>query len=225
MSALKWLLVGLLFIFWGLTLIPLGFFYKAKDLFPYSQFIFRSMFKIFRIRLVFKGRENLVKGQGVVFMVNHNSVLDHFALVSGLHQFIVGIEKQENFKIPVYGQLTRWWGNIPINRSDRALAIESIKSAEKVLADGISIGIAPEGTRSRDGKIQPFKKGGFHLAKNAKALITPVTIIGMDKVNPDRVFLIKPGSVKIIIHPPVDSTQYEVGKLMEIVRERIASVY
>lgn len=86
----------------------------------------------------------------MVYMVNHNSVLDHFALVSGLDEFVVGIEKRENFKIPVYGQLTRWWGNIPIDRSDRTGAIESIRSAEKVLAEGISIGIAPEGTRSRD---------------------------------------------------------------------------
>lgn len=221
-SALKWFLVGLLFILWGLTLLPLSFFFKAKDLFGYSQFVFRVMFKIFRIRVVFKGKENLPIGRGVIYMVNHNSVLDHFALVCGLDHFVVGIEKRENFRIPVYGQLARWWGNIPINRSDTAGAIESIRSAEKVLAQGVGIGIAPEGTRSKDGKLQPFKKGGFHLAKNAKALIVPVSIVGMNRVNPDRAFLIRPGSVKIIFHPPVESGDLEVDDLVAIVRDRIS---
>jgi 1-acyl-sn-glycerol-3-phosphate acyltransferase len=99
-------------------------------------------------------------------------------------------------------------GYISIDRSDRKSAIESLNKAVKIIRDGISVIIFPEGTRSRTNNVQPFKKGGFFLAVDSGVPIIPIIIHGTGRIMPKKQMLIKPGNVTIEISKPIESSDY-----------------
>ena len=154
-------------------------------------------------------------------MPNHTSFLDPFAISVASPRFTIGIEKEQNLKVPVYGWLVKWWGNIHIDRTNREKAINQLKAAAELLKNGEVITIAPEGTRSRTGELGEFKKGGFHMAIDGHADIIPITILGMREVNPDRRFRLRKGTVTIVFHPPISTENKSVSELMELVRTQI----
>jgi 1-acyl-sn-glycerol-3-phosphate acyltransferase len=158
----------------------------------------RSAFFLTGIKVVARGRENVDWSRAHVFMGNHQNMLDPFAMVIAIQRHVVVIEKVENLKIPVYGWFTRAWGNIPIRREDPDSAREGIALAATRLQEGMSIGIMPEGTRSKDGTVGAFKKGGFHMAIDAGADIVPFTINGAYDRLPRGDWRIHPGTIEIV---------------------------
>lgn len=219
----KWSVAWVIFLFWSLCILVCAPFVSAKKLFPFSQRMIRLLMLAIGVRVFAHGTEHLDPDKGYVYMVNHSSFLDPFVLGARIPQFLVGVEKAENFKIPIYGWIIRWWGHVAIVREDREKALAAIESAKKTVLNGTSIAIAPEGTRSRDGRVAPFKKGGFHLAKGAHAQIVPVSIEGVHDVNPDRKFRLRTGVVHVTFHPPIDAEAPELDELIETVRAQILS--
>ncbi len=162
-----------------------------------------------RIELEVHGRENLEPGRTYLVMSNHQSHYDIPVLFAVLGGSIRMIAKQELFKIPVFGGAVREAGFISIDRSDRARSVESLAIARRALASGVHVWIAPEGTRSRTGKLLPFKKGGFNLALDAKLPILPITIDGTKDILPPNGMRSRPGvHVKVTIHPPIDAASH-----------------
>jgi 1-acyl-sn-glycerol-3-phosphate acyltransferase len=224
-SLARWIASGFLFSVLALVVLVAGRRVSARRMFPFSQWVFARMLRISGARLEAEGRERLDPARGYVYIFNHQSFLDHFALASQVPGFLVGVEKIESRSIPVYGFVTRWWGNVAIDRSNPEEAIQSIAETQRVLREGVSICVAPEGTRSRDGRVGPFKKGGFHMAVEMGAPIAPVSIIGMAAVNPDRRFQLRAGPVRLVFHEPIETRPGDdVVTLAAEVRERICSV-
>jgi len=114
----------------------------------------------------------------------------------------------ELFKIPIFGRAMRKAGYISIDRYDRESAFKSLDVAAKKIKSGISVLIFPEGTRSRDGKIRPFKKGGFVLAIDSGVPIVPVVIKGTHVIMTKGKFRVNPGYVSMVIHKPIDTSVY-----------------
>ncbi|HWL89673.1 MAG TPA: lysophospholipid acyltransferase family protein, partial [Polyangiaceae bacterium] len=159
-----------------------------------------------RIDLDVRGRENLEPGRTYLVMSNHQSHYDIPVLFAVLGGNIRMIAKQELFKIPIFGGAVRQAGFISIDRSNRRRAVESLAVARQALAGGVHVWIAPEGTRSRTGKLLPFKKGGFNLALDAKLAILPITIDGTKNILAPNTMRSRPGvAVKVMIHPPIDA--------------------
>lgn len=148
-----------------------------------------------RVRVV--GADKVDWDHTAVFMGNHMNGLDPFFFALSFRRHMVGIEKASNFKIPFYGHIVKAWGNIPIHRENPEKARATIAVACERLKSGASIGILPEGTRSKDGRIGPFKKGGFHLAIDAGADIVPFTISGAWSVLKNGDWRIHPGTVVV----------------------------
>jgi 1-acyl-sn-glycerol-3-phosphate acyltransferase len=146
--------------------------------------------------------------QAYVVMGNHQSLLDPFVVLRAFRRRPIAIEKVENLKVPVYGWLTRAWGNIPIKREDREAAIAGVDSARERLAQGHCIGIMPEGTRTKDGTLGPFKKGGFHLAIAAGAAILPFTINGAFGRLARGGWRVRPGPIEVVFGEPIPTTGY-----------------
>ncbi len=225
LSTLRWAIGFSFFTWWACTTLVLSLFGGPRRLFRWSQWGFRSLLRIIGLRVEVKGLDNVQPGVGYLYMVNHLTFLDHFVLVGNVPDFILGLEKVENLKIPVYGTMTKWWGNVAIDRSDREGSIRMIEGCKHHLAEGTSFGVAPEGTRSRDGLVGPFKKGVFHMARDMGAPIVPVSLIGMRERNPDRKFLFSPGPVQMQVHPPIPSDRDEpLDALVAAVREQMCSV-
>ena len=142
------------------------------------------------LRLSVNGKEYINKNQPYLIMGNHQSLFDVFVIPAAIPICFVGIEAAYHFSFPVWGYLIRKWGCIPIERENLEKAILSLDQARKTLADGMSIGVLPEGHRTRTGEMGPFKKGPFYLAKEAGADILPFGIHGLRPLHDYPDFLV-----------------------------------
>ena len=170
------------------------------------------------------GRENVDKNKSYVWMFNHQSILDIFVIGMIVPHYIVGVAAEYQFNLPVWGYVVRKWGNIPVSRKDTREAIKAIELAKNKLLDGASIMIAPEGQRTVDGKLCPFKKGAFHLAMGADGTILPVGIRGLFDVKRKTDWRFKPGWIDVTIGRPIPASEYKgmtVVELRDYVRERM----
>ncbi len=164
----------------------------------------------------------------VLFMSNHQSHYDIPTIYCTLPIFTMFLAKKELRKIPFLGWAMWVVGFVFIDRKKREEAFKAIEEAARQFVEGKrSIVIFPEGTRSKDGNIAQFKKGGFHLAVQAKAKIIPIGIWGTIKILPRGSWLVRPGKVAINVGEPIDASKYtreNLDALMEEVRRAIESL-
>ncbi len=186
----------------------------------------QSLVQQARIRLTVEGRENIAPGEAFVVMSNHQSHYDIPVLFQALKIPLRMVAKKEIFQIPFMSSAMRAAGFVEVDRQDRARAIHTLSEARKNLDDAVSIWIAPEGTRSRTGRLGPFKKGGFHLALQTRLRILPVAVDGTRFVLPAGGLTVKKGlPARVVIAPPIDGMAYGSNRLrdlMDAVREAIA---
>ncbi|MBK7586754.1 MAG: 1-acyl-sn-glycerol-3-phosphate acyltransferase [Myxococcales bacterium] len=165
--------------------------------------------------------------ESFVIMSNHQSLYDIPVLFQVLKQRVRMVAKSELFKIPVWSGAMRAAGFVEVDRQNRKRAIASLKRAKTALAEGTSIWIAPEGTRSDSGRLGSFKKGGFHLALETGARILPITIAGTREVLVARTGSVRAGArVSVQLSAPIDPNQYGEARkeeLMDAVRRAIAA--
>jgi 1-acyl-sn-glycerol-3-phosphate acyltransferase len=177
------------------------------------------------VRLEVQGREKIPTGQAVVFMPNHQSNCDPPAVISILPRVRV-LVKKEFCRTPLLGRAMLLVGFIPVDRKNRERAIEAIEEGAKSLAAGHSFMVFPEGTRSRDGRLQPFKKGAFVMAMKAQVPIIPISLSGSSRIMQKGRFAIRPGLVRITVHDAVPTAGYvpaNRSQLMERVRQAVLS--
>ncbi|GAW68405.1 1-acyl-sn-glycerol-3-phosphate acyltransferase [Geoanaerobacter pelophilus] len=156
-------------------------------------------------------------------MGNHQGNFDIFALTLAIPRLFSWIAKEELFKVPVFGAAMRRAGYIPLDRSDGRKALKSMKQAAERIASGTSVVIFPEGTRTKDGKLLPFKRGAFLLAAKAGVPIVPFTINGSWAINPRNRLELWPGTISVSFGAPIAVKPGAEGELMEQVREAIAA--
>jgi len=187
------------------------------------RFLFGILIKLMGIKLIVTGTENIIPDKPYLIMGNHQSLFDIFVVPAAMPLCFVGVEAAYHFYLPVWGYLIRKWGNISIERKNLKKAIASIEIAKKTLLSGLSIGIFPEGHRTLTGKMTPFKKGPFHLAKGAGADILPFGVNGLFAYQQKGSMDIRPGIVKVNIGKPI---QYETIKNLSIdeTRQRLFDI-
>jgi 1-acyl-sn-glycerol-3-phosphate acyltransferase len=176
-------------------------------------------------RVVMRGREHAEPDRSYVIMSNHQSQFDVLAFYGHWGRQFRWVIKEELRRIPGLGWYCAAGGHVFIDRSSSEAAIASLRAARPLLEGGISLMIFPEGTRSRDGRLGPFKKGGFMTALDLGLPILPVSISGSRHVLPRRSARPLPGTIRIQVHEPIDPTRYGVERreeLMRDVREAIA---
>lgn len=176
-------------------------------------------------RVTIHGLGHIKTGQSYLIMANHNSFIDIPVLFKSIPFYTYFIAKKELKKIPLLGWYIKASGMIFIDRQDKTKSIESIAQAGKLVENGKSVIIFPEGTKSKDGKIAPFKKGGFHLAEQAGVPILPVKIEGARKVWPNKKpFQLGRGKIEVKIGVPVEAKELEektIGERAIYLRELI----
>jgi 1-acyl-sn-glycerol-3-phosphate acyltransferase len=188
----------------------------------------KCILAISNIKVTVKGFSNLKPGRSYIYMPNHMSNFDIPVLQAYLPVQFRWLAKAELYKIPIFGHAMKRAGYISIDRSDRKSAIESLNLATKIIRNGVSVIIFPEGTRSRTRNIQPFKKGGFFLAVDSGVSIVPIIIHGTELIMPSKKISIKPGNVTLEITKPIKSSNYTrktKDDLMKKVRNIILASY
>ncbi len=177
------------------------------------------------VKVKFEGLEH-VRGEGpYLFMSNHQGAYDIFALEGHLPFHFKWLAKKELFYIPVLGWAMAAAGYISIDREGTRKTVEAMNEAARKIQEGMSVVVFPEGSRSPDGSIQPFKKGGFTLAIKSKVPIIPISITGSREIMPKGKLAASPGEIRIRIDHPIETQQYSLKDrkfLMEKVSQAIS---
>ena len=179
------------------------------------------------VKVTLEGLENLEKGLPYIFAANHASQFDIFVLQGFLSYDFRWLAKKELFNIPVFGTAMRMAGNIPVDREHGRKALQSLNEAAQRIAKGTAVIIFPEGTRSEDGVLKPFKSGGMVLAIKSGVPIVPMAISGSYAVLPKGALLAKQGHIRIRIGEPVDTRTYTLkqkAELATLLHDRVAAM-
>ena len=186
----------------------------------------KTILKVCGVRVELEGAESIRRDIPRIYMANHCSYFDIFALLSALPVDFKFIVKQELMEIPVFGHAMRRAGYIGIERKDPRKALKSMHEAAERIRNGASVLIFPEGTRSDDGRLQPFKPGGFHLALKSGCDIVPVTIIGSHRIAPKGSWNIQKGAIRLVLGEALSlegQSRKNMAQVMERVREAMVS--
>ena len=194
-------------------------------LYRWAMWIANTGLRIGGIRIDVKGRERLDPKQRYIFMSNHVSNLDPPLLLPLLPGRTSVFLKRSLMKIPLLGYAMRLGKFVPVDRDGRVeSAIESVATARKVIDSGLHVTTFVEGTRSRDGRLLPFKKGPFYLAMETGAPIVPISIWGTESMMKKGSMRITPGTAHVEFHAPLWPRDYATReKLLAAVRQSIAS--
>lgn len=158
---------------------------------------------IFLMRVKVEGRENIETSQNYVFVANHQGAYDIWAIYGFLNHNFRWMMKKSLEKIFAVGPACKKAGHVFVDDSKVSGIREAITDSEKLLAKGMSLVIFPEGSRSWDGNMIPFKRGAFMLAAEFKLPVVPVTIDGSFKAMPRRTYNMTPTTIRIVIHKPI----------------------
>jgi 1-acyl-sn-glycerol-3-phosphate acyltransferase len=214
------------FCFWAVVFSLLG---AAEDrIHKLARLWGRIVLSLSSIPVEIFGRRHVLMDSPQIFAANHQSDVDTMVALAGIPIPFRWIAKKELFSIPLFGIAMRNAGYIPIDRRDHDSALKSLDEAARIIQKGHSVMTFPEGTRSSDGTIQPFKQGVFYLAIRAGVPIVPVTIIGSSAIMRKRSLRINPGGVKLIFDKPVDVSGYSIEtrhQLIDEVRNTILDNY
>lgn len=220
----------------GIPLIITAFFSKSGQL-PYimgKSWAWLIM-KTNRVKIHIEGFEKILKTRSYVFISNHSSNLDPPAVALALKNQLRFVGKKSLGSIPIFGWAVHLARMILIDRNDSTAARDTLNKAISDLKDGISACFFAEGTRSIDGRLQNFKKGGIMLALKARLPIVPITVIDTHKLLPKNCLRIRSGVVRIIVGDPIDVSAYSekdrdilLQKVREVIKgnlQRLSEAY
>jgi 1-acyl-sn-glycerol-3-phosphate acyltransferase len=218
--------------FWGLAapvaaLIGFPWTFISGDIrLLYRMFMFGAWngVRLAGVRVETVGLDQLDPSRSYIFMSNHVSNVDPPILIPLIPRRTSVMVKKELFNYPILGRAMSMGSLVPVDRGNRDAGIAAVRAAKEVVQQGLNMTIFVEGKRSFGGKLLPFKKGPFYLAMECGVPVVPVTIVGTHDVMPKTRFAIKPGTVKVIFHPPVEPRDFVSREcLMEKVRAAIES--
>ncbi len=194
-------------------------------LYRMARWIAGTGIRLAGIRTHVSGLENVPTGIPCIILIKHISKLVPQVLMPLIPRRKAILVKSELMKIPILGRGMRMGNFIPVERNrTRESAVASIQQATRVIAAGVHITVFPEGTRSRDGKLLPFKKGTFYLAEQTGAPIIPISIHGTETMMKKGSLRVTPAVAHVQFHPPVWAKDYSSREeLMQATRQSIAS--
>ena len=229
----KWLVVIPVMLLSTFLVCSLIIMFSAVGMQDFSSRVLASIWA--RLNMLFTlmtieidGREKITTGQSYIIVSNHQSLVDIYVLYGYVGMNIRWVMKKELRSIPVFGLACEMMGQIIIDRSNTEAALESINNARSRIKNGLSVIFFAEGTRSRKGEVEQFKKGAFRLAQELSVPILPVSIHDTNKVLPSDTLDWHPGHVKLKFHDPIPTvglTSEDVSTLGEQTREVIRQAF
>ena len=166
------------------------------------------------------GLEHIPPGEPVIYASNHSSMFDIWALFATLPGSVRFVAKRELFRIPLLGPAMRAAGHIPIDRTVKARAFEAYDDAARIVKQGFSAVVFPEGTRSRTGELLPFKNAPFALAIAAQVPVVPVYVHHTLEILPKGAWRLRPRPIRLFVGAPIPTAGLAAGN-REALRERV----
>jgi 1-acyl-sn-glycerol-3-phosphate acyltransferase len=226
-SALLWALSGLHFALGATILVAIGAVIDPrKNDWPQRAF-FRNILRLAGARFEVHRAPGFDATRTSIFICNHVNLFDPFVIYSAIPQFLRGFELESHFKVPVYGWLMGRFGNIPVPDAPSREGLEIMTQRAKAALDsGVSLIAFAEGSRTRDGHVQPFKKGIFSIAQRFEIPIVPVSIVGSYQFFQTGHWMLHPEKITVHLHATIDTTKIaraEVDALRQRVQEIVST--
>jgi len=176
----------------------------------YRMFMFGAItgVRIAGVRIETVGLDQLDPSRTYIFMSNHISNLDPPVTLPLIPRRTSVMVKKGLFKVPILGQIMLAGSLVPVDRDNRDAGLSAVRDAVKAIEQGLNMTIYVEGKRSFDGRLLPFKKGPFYLAEECKVPVVPITISGTEDVMPKARFAIRPGTVTVQFHDPIEPADF-----------------
>jgi 1-acyl-sn-glycerol-3-phosphate acyltransferase len=178
---------------------------SPRRLDPIVRVFFRSLLRSAGARLRVVQDPAFDPTNTVVFVSNHVNLFDPFVVYSAIPQFIRGIELESHFEIPVYGWLMKRFGNLPVSDRPTRATLNALRDrCGEALRNGISLMVFAEGSRTRTGRVGPFKMGAFRIAREHGFPIVPVSIVGAYEWKRVGDWRLRPSTVTVYLHAPLE---------------------
>jgi 1-acyl-sn-glycerol-3-phosphate acyltransferase len=223
-SALLWAISGIHFALVGTILIAIGAVIDPrKNDWPQRVF-FRNVLRLAGARFLVRRAPGFDAARTSIFICNHVNLFDPFVIYSAVPQFLRGFELESHFKVPVYGWMMGRFGNIPVPDAPSREGLEIMTQRAKAALDsGVSLIAFAEGSRTRTGHVQPFKKGIFSIAQRFGIPIVPVSMVGSYQFFQTGHWMLHPGKIIVHIHDTIDTTQIGRGDV-DALRQRVQEI-
>jgi len=223
-SLLLWTMSGVHFAVVCIFLLLLGIFVDPrKNDWPQRAF-FRNILRLAGIRLEVRRAPGFDPGRTSIFIGNHVNIFDPFVVYSAIPQFLRGFELESHFRIPIYGWLMSRFGNVAVPDAPTRASLEIMtQRSKKALDSGISLIAFAEGSRTRDGHVQEFKKGIFNLAQKFGVPIVPVSIVGSYQFFQTGNWMLYPGKITVYLHDTIDTSKIGRAKV-DTLRKRVQDI-
>ena len=223
-SILLWTISGIHFAVVCLFLIVLAALVDPRKNDWPQRLFFRNILRLAGARLEVHRAPGFDPARTCIFISNHINIFDPFVVYSAIPQFLRGFELESHFRIPVYGWMMGRFGNIAVPDAPSRESLEIMtRRAKAALDKDISLIAFAEGSRTRTGHVQPFRKGIFNLAQKFGVPIVPVSIVGSFEFFQTGNWLLYPVKIKVYLHDTIDTSKVGRGEV-DALRQRVQDI-
>lgn len=220
-SAVLWFLSIIHFFTVCSFLIFLGMFIDPRRNDWPQRVFFRNILRLAGVKFEVKYSPGFDCKRTSIFVCNHVNLFDAFVVYSAIPQFVRGLELDSHFKIPAYGWMMKRFGNIPVSRGGGPSQFKkTLQRVHTYIQDDISVIIFPEGSRTRNGHVGPFQRGGFVIAHQLGVPIVPMSICGSFQFNRKGSWMLRPSKIIVYLHDTIETKDLPKGKL-EVLVDRV----
>jgi 1-acyl-sn-glycerol-3-phosphate acyltransferase len=223
-SLVLWAASGVHFAVIGTSLVFLGLLVDPRNNDRPQRIFFRNILRVAGAKFEVRRAKGFDPRRTSIFICNHVNVFDPFVIYSAIPQFVRGFELESHFKLPIYGWMMGWFGNVAVPDSPTREGLKIMTQRAKAALDsGVSLIAFAEGSRTRDGHVREFKKGIFNLAQQFGVPIVPMSIVGSYEFFRTGHWMLHPGKITVYLHDTIDTSRVGRGDV-DALRRRVHAI-
>ncbi len=223
-SALLWAISGIHFAIGGAALLVFGLCVDRRKFDWVNRAFFRNILRLAGVRFGVRKSSDFDSARTCIFICNHVNIFDPFVIYSAIPQFVRGFELESHFRVPIYGWMMGWFGNIAVPDSPTRESLEIMTRRSKAALDsGISLIAFAEGSRTRDGHVHEFKKGIFRIAQRYGIPLVPVSIVGSYEFFQTGNWMLYPGKITVYLHDTIETAHLGRANI-DALRRRVQNI-
>ena len=219
-----WTVRGIHFAVFGIAIVVIGLCVDRRKHDWMNRGFFRNIVRLAGVQFEVQRAPGFDPNPTSIFICNHVNIFDPFVIYSAIPQFVRGFELESHFKLPIYGWMMGWFGNVAVPDAPTRESLEIMTQRAKATLDsGVSLIAFAEGSRTRDGHVHEFKKGIFNLAQKFGLPIVPMSIVGSYQFFRTGHWMLYPGKITVYLHDTIDTSKIPRGEL-DALRQRVQDI-
>lgn len=223
-SLVLWAISGVHFFIVGIFVVLLGLCVDRRKWDWINRGFFRNILRLAGVQFEVRRSPGFDPQPTSIFICNHVNIFDPFVIYSAIPQFVRGFELESHFKVPIYGWMMGWFGNVAVPDAPTRESLEIMTRRAKAALDAnVSLIAFAEGSRTRNGHVKEFKKGIFNLAQKFGTPVVPMSIVGSYEFFQTGNWMLYPGKITVYLHDTIDTSKISRGEI-DALRQRVQEI-